>query len=505
MKKSWIYVLQLLLIICFQADAEISQPARSGELLFGWASVNITPERPVALDGMFHTRISSGVNDELTATALAIEARDEQGQIDQAVIVSCDMVGIRRMITEKVRKLVQKKLPELDVNKIVIAATHTHTAPVQSDAEEAAALQPFDFMAYWIYQMPKDRKDVMRPGEYVAFLAERLSDIVVKAWEGRKPGGMSFALSHAVIANNRRAVYANGQARMYGSTNDRNFEQIEGASDHSVDVVFFWREGKQLEGVAINIYCPAQVAGNVSYISANYWHEARELLRKKYNQDLYILPLTGAAGDQAPFLLLDKKAEAEMLKRRKLTHREEVGRRILKAVDDVAEVGREDIRTKMPFQHRVERVALPVRQLSEARYAKELAVYEAGKDKTDELELRDYNKWQLSRILKERFEYQKKDPFYYAEIHTLRLGDLAVATDPFELFTDYGFRIKGRSPAVQTMVVQLAVDCMGYLPTQRAVQAGGYSAREIEGLIGPKGGTVLVDETVKALKGLWGQ
>ena len=38
----------------------------------GWASVDITPERPVVLRGQFHARISNRVNDLLLATALVL-------------------------------------------------------------------------------------------------------------------------------------------------------------------------------------------------------------------------------------------------------------------------------------------------------------------------------------------------------------------------------------------------------------------------------------------------
>ncbi len=64
-------------------------------------------------------------------------------------------------------------------------------------------------------------------------------------------------------------------------------------------------------------------------------------------------------------------------------------------------------------------------------------------------------------------------------------------------------RMKSRSPADQTSVIQLACDCLAYLPTERAVQGGGYSARIDDGVIGPEGGRVLVEESVRMLKQLW--
>ena len=119
----------LLLIPCHLAAAADSDTPRPGELYFGWASTSITPDRPVAVAGQYDTRISGEVHDPLLATALAIETRDDTGAIDHAVWVSCDLTVIRSKAQEKVRQLVRQCVPELDVQKIIISATHTHSAP----------------------------------------------------------------------------------------------------------------------------------------------------------------------------------------------------------------------------------------------------------------------------------------------------------------------------------------------------------------------------------------
>ncbi|MFH1923216.1 MAG: hypothetical protein ABIP48_25420, partial [Planctomycetota bacterium] len=502
MRIPWVCTLTLLLIAALRAEASAAPAPGDGRVFYGWASESITPEGPVAVGGQYHTRISGEVHDPLFATALAIETRDGDRVIDQAVIVSCDLSVIRRKTQEQVRELVGKQIPDLDVEKIFLAATHTHTAPALTDTEETD-LHPYDFVRSWAYRIPAGETGVVRPAQYLAFLAERISRAVVEAWKARKPGGVSFALSHAEIAHNRRAVYADGTARMYGNTNDPAFSHIEGVSDHSVDVLFFWRDGGRLEGLAINVYCPTQEVEGEKYLSADFWYDARKLLRERYHADLYILPLVGAGGDQSPHLLWNKQAEAAMRGRRNLSSREEIARRIVRAVDDVIDVARNDVLTELPFEHRTERVPLPVWQVSDERYAQAQSLYEAGKDKTDELESPDYIYWRVSRTMIDRYDYQKKDPHYMAELHLLRLGDLAMATNPFELYTDYGVRIKARSPAVQTMVVQLAADCAAYLPTERAVLGGGYSARIDDGVVGPEGGTVFVEETTRILKEMW--
>jgi hypothetical protein len=66
-------------------------------------------------------------------------------------------------------------------------------------------------------------------------------------------------------------------------------------------------------------------------------------------------------------------------------------------------------------------------------------------------------------------------------------------------------RIQARSPATLTCIVQLAGRGTSgtYLPTFRAVEGGGYSAVIQSNVVGPEGGRMLVDESVRMLEGLW--
>ena len=58
-----------------------------------------------------------------------------------------------------------------------------------------------------------------------------------------------------------------------------------------------------------------------------------------------------------------------------------------------------------------------------------------------------------------------------------------------------------RSRAPLTMLVQLSSGDSGYLPTERAVQGGGY--RPISFSLASPAAKVLVDETVKRINELW--
>ena len=97
--------------------------------------------------------------------------------------------------------------------------------------------------------------------------------------------------------------------------------------------------------------------------------------------------------------------------------------------------------------------------------------------------------------------FYETDPVRPMEFHVLRLGDAAMATNPFELYLDYAIRIYARSPAAPTLLVQLSGGASGYLPSDRAVPGGGYSADKFR--VGPEGGQVLVEETVRQINTLF--
>jgi len=225
-------------------------------------------------------------------------------------------------------------------------------------------------------------------------------------------------------------------------------------------MLFFWSAEKELTGIVINIACTSQETEGLKEVSADFWHETREEIRKRFGPETQVLPQCAAAGDQSPHLLFRSRAEEIMAQRRGLTRRQEIARRIAGAVEDVLPVAKADIRTALVFRHEVVDLDIPEREPPDKPF------YET-------------------------------DSVHPVEVHVLRLGDVAMATNPFELYLDYGVRMKARSKAVLTLLVQLACMHCGYLPTERAVRGGGYSADQF--VVGPEGGQKLVNETVRSI------
>jgi hypothetical protein len=456
--------------------------ALAGEFLVGAASTDITPSQPVALDGQFGLRVSQKADTPITANVVALESRQGNRSLDAAVMVSCDLVVISDLLLDKVRRATQKRLPDLDMKKLFLNATHTHTAPVTRPG---------------VYDIPKT--GVMAVEDYCELAAERIGEAIAKAWQGRKPGRFSWGLGHAAVAENRRATYADGHTVMYGKTDRPDFRGLEGYEDHDVGTLLFWNESGKLLAMAINVSCPSQEVEHLRNLNADFWHPVRESLRKRYGPELCVLGWAGAAGDQSPHLMYRKGAEERMRELRKLTRVEELARRIVEAVDETFAAVKDDRHVGLPLIHQVETLQLPMRLVTDAEYAEVKAAI--AKEKPTQMR----NRWQ-ARVL-ERYEQQKTDPHptRATEIHLLRLGDVAISTNTFELFSDYGVQIKARSPAAQTFVIQLVgggtTAC--YLPTERAVRGGGYSAVVQSNLISPQGGQMLVDRTVALIDSMW--
>ncbi|UVI33045.1 hypothetical protein [Paenibacillus spongiae] len=477
----------------------------------GWAQADITPDQPVQLAGQFHMRLSEGVLDPLSVTAWAIESGGEH-----AVFVCCDLVSIPDEFRDAVRARVSEHACGLNPLKVIIHATHTHTAPEIRTSSETADHMVNKGSGVDIEHMPIE--------EYNEFAIGRIVDAVMQAWGSRAPGAVAYGWGNAVICRNRRWVDADGNSIMYNLDASINspFRHIEGYEDHSINLMATYDSEGQLTGLIINIPCPSQASEHLYEVSADWWCETREQLRSRFGENLYILPQCSAAGDLSPHQLLDRAAYERMLTLKGKTMREEIACQIADAVGDILPYIASTRDSNPSMQLHSVQLDLPANKLSEedVRHAEQ----EAGKlmrDYEEELrkfeeqpELRNVARWYVMATytyrrrnwylnVVSRYEHQQTCSTLPAEIHVLQLGDVAFATVPYELYLDFGSQIKVRSAAKQTFLVQLA-GAGTYLPSARSVAGGGYGSVPASNNLGPDSGQILADhisETIQALMG----
>jgi len=474
-------------------------------LRIGWAQADITPDEPVAICGQFHARVSEGVMDPLTATAMTLESEGAG-----VVFVSCDLAVIPDVLRDAVRTRMVRG--GIDPENVIMHATHTHTGP------EVRLPDLF-------YSGPSSGKGVELPvmpeEKYLEFASERIARAVEEAWALRAPGKVAYGLGYAVVGRNRRWVNTLGQSTMYGNTNTPDFSHIEGYEDHSVNVLATYDMEDSLTGVVVNVPCPSQVDESAFQLSADYWHDTRQELRRRLGKKLFVLPQCSAAGDQSPHPIYEKRATQRMGKLAGRTERQVIANRISDAVTDTLDCINDRAADAVVLRHQIERMEVPMTALTEeqAKEALEQAEvwahrYEEEKRKLESApELKNEPRWyvQITRAhrlsawyaaVADRFKQQGTQATRPVELHFVRLGDVAFATNPFEYYLDFGVHIKCRSKAIQTFLVQLTGGGT-YVPSLRSTQGGGYGSIPASNPLGPAAGRLVAEKSVEVINNLF--
>jgi len=487
-------------------------------LKFGWARREISTNEPVSIRGQMHLRISEGVLDPLYITALAMDGGKGQ---DSVIFLSCDVCVIPWDMAEDVAAAVQAQRPEIRPEWIVMNATHTHTS---LSLDETPARSP-------------DGRDIFPGKESYKRCVQLAAEAAVEAWDNRAEGGYAYGYGYAVVAHTRRVCYfhdqslksntiaPNGHCIMYGNTNDPDFSHYEGCADHFLNALYTFDRDNKLTGIVINVPCPSQNSEQMYQLSADYWDDVRKLAAAEFGGDVYILPQCAPAGDLAPRILhyLDAQARRMGLKydmpydaqkakdrvryddyTKRFAERKDIAERIVSAVKEVYGWAKKEIITEAPLLHRVWKQPMQRRFITEEELAEcqrkleemESAIPEQGVDPAAySRAMSRYNsvKRRNEGILA-RYQRQNTIPAPPVTVHAVALGDIAFATNKFELYQDFMHRVQARSPFIQTFLLQLAGDGGGsYLATQRSQSNKGYGASLYCNWIGYEGGQQWVE------------
>lgn len=485
----------------------------------GWSSVSIVPEgRKVDLVGQFYERISGEVETPIEVNALAIECGE-----DAVIFCSCDLVSTSHSLLESVREALPESFPK---DKLIISAIHTHTSLGYTKRSDMFSSALYGLKAFlpeeYIYKplVSDDSPEVIRGDEARAFIVERIRKAALIAWESRKEGCYAQGFGRAAVGMCRRVCYDDGSAKMWGNANQANFIELESGNDSGIELLFTYDENKKLTGVVANVACPAQVLEHQSFISSDYIGKTRELVRAKYGDGVGFLGLISPAGDMcprdmirwvnSPVTLNDPNVSQD----NKVIHKADpsmfdvaganlaakrVANEIFWALEEVTEYV-----TETELVHKNLSVDLPLRRVTIQEYeAAYKALTDFAKSCTGSINYEDNARMQIHSGTVARYHLQQTVDLFTIESHVLKLGNVAFATNPFELFLNYGNQIRARSKASQTFLIQLSCGSWGYLPTEKAEQGSHYSAFVPSGTAGHVGGEMLVRKTLKEINELF--
>lgn len=496
------------------------------ELRIGLAEVDITPLKSVALVGQFYERIS-----EYVETPLKMEVFVATKGEEQMTIIAADLTSISDAYVDMVREAA-KDVPGFDPSKLMIHATHTHTshtyAPAGKNTKNMAGgltvLQRF--MGKDSYRsLTEGRKPEWTADDSLKFLVEKGAEAVKKAWENLHKAHLVFGFGRAAIGMCRRAVYDDGTAKMWGDTNMSNFKELEGGNDSGIELMYIFNDEKKLEGVMANVACPSQILEHRSFVSSDYWGKLRILLHEKFGEDLKVIGVCSPAGDMCPRDLIrwvDPETPVNDPNIKHLTHVErnadpsmfdikgswKAGKRLYNEIVDTYDEIMAEGRLEDPcdtFEHQVLTIDLPLRKVTITDYEQAKAKIEEFVEKHSEINFEDNAAMHVYAGTMARYENQQTRDIFPIEVHVIRLGNVAFATDPFELFLDFGNQIRARSLASQTFLIQQCNGAYGYLPTEKAEHGSHYSAYVSSGNVGHVGGEMYVRKVTDAINKMFGR
>lgn len=486
------------------------------KLRFGWSEVSIVPEgKKINLAGQFYERITDEVRDPTSVTALAVEGEDI------AIFCACDLEGASSALIESARAILKKEVG-FPYDKVIVNAIHSHTSIsyARSNDSYGSTLNVLSKYApedARYDEFASDSSGELLDGEAAhAFLAEKIAEAARLAYNNLKEGKFASGFGRAAVGMCRRVCYDDGSAKMWGDTSFANFTELEGGNDSGIELLFITDKNEKLTGVVANLACPAQVLEHRSVISADFWGDVKKNLRAHFGKDIFLLPLCSPAGDQCPRDMIRwvepespindpniirenvpvRRADPSMFDEKGCVRAaRRITDEILYAYDEIDSYTDEAV-----FAHKVIDLDIPLRRVTIEEKDRALEAIKSFFEKhTGDLTFKDNAAMHVHAGTVARYEVQQTVDTDPIEIHILRLGDIAFATNPYELFLDYGNRIRSRSKAAQTFLIQLCCGSKGYLPTEKAEKGGHYSAYVSSGTAGHEGGDLLVRKTLSEI------
>ena len=350
----------------------------------------------------------------------------------EVVLLSCDVTFIDRSLLLRIRDACERKTG-IPGKQVIVAATHDHTAPTTSPSFLSGALP-----------------DPL----YLDFFVDRIVETVLSAKENAQPSFVVAGVADAPgFELNRRSIRPDGGIAFQRW--DKSYP-VEGPVDTTIGFLGFEAQDGRPIALVVNYACHNNTCGGGTF-HRNLFGRAGDALREIF-PSLRATPFLAApcgniiCGDPETLQFLSGDAAAR-----------QVGQTCAQLIASAYRQAPRTPVSKVRFTSRV--LELADRPLSESTFC------EDGCRGTDEA---------ARASARRRYDPEKRaiegrgNTTCSVEIAALGLGDVAVVTNPAELFVEFGLEIKQRSPFRATIVSVLTNGYCGYVPTESAFKRGGY-------------------------------
>lgn len=412
----------------------------------GAAKEVITPPIGTPLVGYYYPRAAEAVHDELHAHALVVSSGS-----DTCAIVSCDLIHVVAPVVARARALIHERtgIPE---DKVLICATHAHTGPEMS-------------------------------GEYADGLPFRLSAAVEAATASQQPARIEFAHAEEPgLSFNRRYWMEDGSLVTNPGKRNPKVVRPAGPVDPTLYVLQMASEAGAAIGTLVNFGLHADTTGGTA-ISGDYPHHLREVLGESWGVVAFA---NRPCGDTNHWDLDDPSPQ------RGVEEAQRIGTRLAEKVRSAMANPVELTEGRVHVARQT--LELPYAVVSPADIASAEQVLARPIDYEHDFTLDVVHAHKVKAIADAGAASRS------TEVQAVALGETAVVGLPGEIFVELGFEVTSRSPFTHIFLAELANDNVGYVPTRKAFDEGGYEVTSC--LYQPGTGECLVEAAVEALNRL---
>ena len=378
---------------------------------------DITPPLGGYLYGNYCEQIADGVAEKLYAKALVVE---DGGNI--AAMVAIDSCTIPADLHDIVTKRIYDYTgiaPEC----VSISSTHTHKGIPIHDSPD---INCFADDAY---------RDVCY---------RLIADAVILAYKrlGDEEVEVSYGTGEVKdVAHNRNGEVADGTYRTHVRMRDDLVRPI-GEVDESLNIITFSKNGKKI-GAVVNFSCHLDCTGGKKMeYSGDYAAVLSGILKEKYGSDFVSLFVTGACGN-----VNHHPSDKNVPVKTYIRIGQEIAEEALKVIENSKPVAGGVSVCK-------ELIEIERRKPDEATVDK---INNKGTDKPmREMLLMNYM----------YYKHTNKETHSKLYVQSIRIGDVALAVLPGEIYASTGLAIKAKSPFAKTIVVENSNSSCGYVPTR---------------------------------------
>ncbi len=445
----------------------------------GAATATITPPLGGAIVGGWAPVPATYVHDELYARCLVLD-----DGVSRLAIVVVDSLGVPRYVLDHARRLASGHTG-IPVEGILVSATHTHSA--------TSALG-----ARW---SPADYELSPALDDYQTFLATRIADVIRRAVAHLQPAQIAWGrgtLPDEVF--NRRWFMKPGRhlVNPFGGTDRVQMnpavgspDLIEPAGPTDPEIAFLALRTPDGRPLALLANYSLHYVGGVpqGHVSADYFGAFARTMARLLGEDRgdsrFVAMLSnGTSGDVNNIDVRGGQPRLPPYERMERVATR-VAAEVFKALPHLA------WRDHVPIRAAQRVLTLQRRPVTPDLVAWANAAVARPADAPSHPRERIYAERLLGSL--------GAPPALDVQVQAVRIGDLALATFPFEVFAEIGLEIKAKSPFSQTFTISLANGSEGYLPTRAQHALGGYETWLGTNRVEPDAARLMTDTLLEML------